>query len=47
MYIGGIKTDQTNLEGDKIILEGIQKARSDMEIIPEPTEFVSHQTPQV
>ena len=33
--------------GDKIILEGIQKARSDMEIIPEPTEFVSHQTPQV
>lgn len=33
--------------GDKIILEGIQKARSDMEIIPELTEFVSHQIPQV
>ena len=34
-------------KGDKIILEGIQKARSDMEIIPELTEFVSHQIPQV
>lgn len=32
--------------GDKIILEGLQKARSDMEIIPELTEFVSHQIPQ-
>ena len=34
-------------KGDKIILEGIQKARSDMEIIPELTEFISHQIPQV
>ncbi len=33
--------------GDKIILEGVQKARSDMEIIPELTEFVSQQNPQV
>ena len=33
-------------KGDKIILEGIQKARSDMEIVPELTEFVSHQIPQ-
>lgn len=33
--------------GDKIILEGVQKARSDMEIIPELTEFVSQQKPQV
>jgi membrane fusion protein (multidrug efflux system) len=32
--------------GDKIILEGIQKARSGMEIIPQVTEFVSQQTPQ-
>ncbi len=32
--------------GDKIILEGIQKARSNMEIVPELTEFVSHQIPQ-
>lgn len=32
--------------GDKIILEGVQKARSDMEIIPELTEFVSQQNPQ-
>lgn len=32
--------------GDKIILEGLQKARSGMEIIPEVTEFVSQQTPQ-
>jgi len=34
-------------KGDKIILEGIQKARSEMEIVPELTEFVSHQTPQL
>ena len=33
-------------KGDKIILEGIQKARSEMEIVPELTEFVSHQIPQ-
>jgi len=33
-------------KGDMIILEGIQKARSDMEIVPELTEFVSHQIPQ-
>ena len=32
--------------GDKIILEGIQKARSGMEIIPQVTEFVSQQTTQ-
>jgi membrane fusion protein (multidrug efflux system) len=32
--------------GDKIILEGLQKARSGMEIIPEVTDFVSQQTPQ-
>ena len=32
--------------GDKIILEGIQKARTGMEIIPEVTEFVSQQGPQ-
>ena len=32
--------------GDKIILEGIQKARSGMEIVPQVTEFVSQQTPQ-
>ena len=30
--------------GDKIILEGLQKARSGMEIIPELTEFTSQQT---
>ena len=33
--------------GDKIILEGLQKARSGMEIIPEVTEFVSQQTPEL
>ena len=32
--------------GDKIILEGIQKARSGMEIVPQVTEFVSQQTSQ-
>ena len=32
--------------GDKIILEGIQKARSGMEIVPQVTDFVSQQTPQ-
>ena len=32
--------------GDKIIMEGLQKARSGMEIIPQVTEFVSQQTPQ-
>ena len=32
--------------GDKIILDGIQKARSDMEIVPQVTDFVSQQTPQ-
>ncbi len=32
--------------GDKIILEGLQKARSDMEIVPEITEF-TEQTPQL
>lgn len=32
--------------GDKIILEGVQKAKADMEIIPELTEFVSKQKPQ-
>jgi len=32
--------------GDKIILEGIQKARSDMEIVPKITEFKGQQTPQ-
>jgi membrane fusion protein (multidrug efflux system) len=32
--------------GDKIILEGLQKARSGMEIVPEVTDFVSQQTPQ-
>lgn len=32
--------------GDKIIMEGLQKARSGMEIIPEVTDFVSRQTPQ-
>jgi len=32
--------------GDKIIMEGLQKARSGMEIIPEVTDFVSQQTPQ-
>jgi len=30
--------------GDKIILEGLQKARSGMEIVPEITEFISQQT---
>ena len=30
--------------GDKIILEGLQKARSGMEIIPEITEFIGQQT---
>ncbi|MGB5323765.1 efflux RND transporter periplasmic adaptor subunit [Lutimonas sp.] len=33
--------------GDKIIMEGLQKARSGMEIIPEVTEFVSQQTPEL
>jgi len=33
--------------GDKIILEGVQKARTDMEIVPEITEFKSKQTPQL
>ena len=32
--------------GDKIILEGVQKARSDMEIVPEVTEFVSKKIPE-
>jgi len=32
--------------GDKIILEGIQKVRSGMEIVPQLTDFVSQQTPQ-
>lgn len=32
--------------GDKIILEGIQKVRSGMEIVPQVTDFVSQQTPQ-
>ena len=32
--------------GDKIILEGIQKARSDMEIVPKITEFKGQPTPQ-
>lgn len=32
--------------GDKIILEGIQKARSDMEIVPKMTEFKGQPTPQ-
>ena len=32
--------------GDKIILEGIQKVRSGMEIVPKVTDFVSQQTPQ-
>jgi membrane fusion protein (multidrug efflux system) len=32
--------------GDKIILEGLQKARSDMEIVPEITEF-TEQNPQL
>lgn len=32
--------------GDKIIMEGLQKARSGMEIIPQVTDFVSQQTPQ-
>ena len=32
--------------GDKIILEGIQKARSDMEIVPKITEFKGQQIPQ-
>ena len=32
--------------GDKVILEGLQKARSDMEIVPEITEF-TEQTPQL
>ena len=32
--------------GDKIILEGLQKARSDMEIVPEITDF-TEQTPQL
>ena len=33
--------------GDKIIMEGIQKARSGMEVVPEVTDFVSQQTPQL
>jgi membrane fusion protein (multidrug efflux system) len=33
--------------GDKIILEGLQKARSEMEIVPEITEFTEQQTPQL
>lgn len=32
--------------GDKVILEGLQKARSGMEIVPQVTEFESQQTPQ-
>ena len=32
--------------GDRIILEGIQRARSGMEIVPQVTDFVSQQTPQ-
>jgi hypothetical protein len=28
-------------------MEGLQKARSGMEIIPEVTEFVSQQTPEL
>ena len=32
--------------GDKILLEGIQKARSDMEIVPKMTEFKGQQPPQ-
>lgn len=32
--------------GDKIIMEGIQKTRSGMEIVPQVTDFVSQQTPQ-
>ena len=32
--------------GDKIIMEGLQKVRSGMEIVPEVTEFVSQQTPE-
>ncbi len=32
--------------GDKIIMEGLQKVRSGMVIIPEVTDFVSQQTPQ-
>ena len=33
--------------GDKIIMEGIQKARSGMEVVPEVTDFVRQQTPQL
>ena len=32
--------------GDKIVMEGLQKARSEMEIVPEVKEFESQQTPQ-
>jgi len=32
--------------GDKIIIEGLQKARSGMEIVPQVTAFESKQTPQ-
>lgn len=32
--------------GDRIILEGLQKARTGMEIVPQITEFVSQQIPQ-
>jgi membrane fusion protein (multidrug efflux system) len=32
--------------GDKIILEGLQKARSDLEIVPEVTEFRGQETTQ-
>lgn len=32
--------------GDKIILEGLQKVRTGMEIVPQVTDFVSQQTPQ-
>jgi len=33
-------------DGDKVILEGVQKVRSGMEIVPEITEFKSQINPQ-
>ena len=33
-------------QGERIILEGVQKARPEMEVVPEVTTFESQQTPQ-
>ena len=33
-------------QGERIILEGVQKARPEMEVVPEVTAFESQQTPQ-